>query len=64
MNYEYQVLESDSPTVPPEMLNEQGKEGWMLCGTTIRNTKNPEGERWVFYFIRLCEQKPCVSIDT
>jgi hypothetical protein len=55
MNYEYQVLESDSPTVPSEMLNEQGGEGWMMCGTTVRTVSAEEkGEhRWIFYFVRI-----------
>jgi hypothetical protein len=55
MSYEYQVLESDSPAVPSEMLNEQGGEGWMLCGTTVRSVRdNEKGEnRWIFYFVRI-----------
>lgn len=53
---EYQVLEGDAPAIPPDMLNEQGKEGWELCGIAERITKpplEPEGQkRWVFYFKR------------
>jgi hypothetical protein len=64
MRYEYQVLESDSASVPPEMLNEQGDEGWLMCGITIRDVKPPQPsgfsgpvdssftQHWIFYFVR------------
>lgn len=54
--YEYQVLEADAPTVPAEMLNQQGEEGWRLCGVLTRDTRpNEKGggdKRWIFYFTR------------
>jgi len=56
--YEYQVLESDSPGVPAEMLNEQGEKGWQMCGVTVRDTRPPEPDgqhRWLFYFVRAKE---------
>lgn len=67
--YEYQVLEADSPTVPSEMLNMQGEEGWLLQGVITRDARppsEPEGEkRWVFYFAReLPEGKTVVNQDT
>jgi hypothetical protein len=60
MQYEYQVLESDYPGVPSEMLNEHGREGWSLCGIVLRNGSNHPGDpppdeasqRWIFYFVR------------
>jgi hypothetical protein len=49
--YEYQILESDSPIVPADMLNQQGENGWML--NTIMPRETTEGaKRWLFYFNR------------
>lgn len=51
MVFEYQVLEGDSPAIPPDMLNEQGENGWEMCSVIER--KGPEGQpRWIFYFKR------------
>ncbi len=59
LTFEYQVLEGDSATVPPEMLNEQGGQGWELCAIAERITRPPEPEnqtRWVYYFKRIIEK--------
>jgi hypothetical protein len=51
MTFEYQVLEGDSPAIPPDMLNDQGASGWELCSVVER--KSAEGNlRWIFYFKR------------
>jgi hypothetical protein len=58
MKYEYQVMESDSPGVPANILNDHGAVGWMLVSITPRIVINDAGEstqRWVFYFARLLE---------
>lgn len=54
MKYQYLVLESDSPGVPAEMLNEQGEEGWEMCGVVTRDVRPPEEgkNRWIFYFVK------------
>jgi hypothetical protein len=44
--------------VPAVMLNEQGEQGWRMCGIAIRETRQPEPEgqrRWIFYFVREAE---------
>ena len=57
MTFEYQVLEGDSPAIPPDMLNEQGENGWEMCAVIER--KAPEGQpRWIFYFKRLVGAVP------
>lgn len=58
--FEYQVLEGDSATIPPEMLNEQGQQGWELCGIAERITQTPPDitagqTRWIYYFKRSIE---------
>ena len=60
MIYEYQVLESDAPGVPATLLNEQGQEGWKMCGITNRTATapEPEGRRWIFYFVREVNETP------
>jgi len=54
MKYQYLVLESDAPGVPAEMLNEQGEEGWEMCGVVTRDVRPPEEgkNRWIFYFVK------------
>jgi hypothetical protein len=59
MKYEYQVLEADSPAIPPSMLNEQGDAGWEMCGVNERHftETNDSGTiqkiRWIYYFKRV-----------
>jgi hypothetical protein len=55
--YEYKVLESTQPIIPPEMLNKEGEEGWLL--TSIVSRRTDEGvEKWLFYFVKLVEKVP------
>lgn len=63
--YEYQVLEADSPTVPAEMLNQQGEEGWRLAGIVTRDSRPPEqgDSRWVFYFVRELNEGETASTE-
>jgi hypothetical protein len=49
MQYEYQVLESDSEGIPADMLNEHGKEGWQMTTALKRDDAD---RRWIFYFMR------------